>query len=410
MSKYRIGNVTIDGEDARLNDLLAGIYGKQRPLCLCVAPPIEMYIAKISGRYFIKRMPNSGSDHAATCDSYEPPAELSGLGQVMGSAIQENAEEGLTALKFDFSLSKGGSRAAPIASDAESDSVKTDGNKLSLRAALHYLWEEGGFNRWWPAMAGKRNWNVIRKFLLQAAENKTAKGAGLSEILYIPETFILDRKDEIAQRRMAQMHKIATPTKGQRKLMLLVGEVKEIAQARYGHKLVVKHLPDCHFMLNEDIHKRLNKRFGSEMALWGTVDGAHLMVIGTFSVSDTGVSSLEEAALMVVTENWIPFENMYDKMLIDALTSANRRFVKGLRYNLPSNRPLACAVLLDTQPVATAMYIIPPGATDDYLNAMNTLVDESKLANWVWNSADASMPAIAPRTSGQAPMSAADMR
>ncbi|TQC47016.1 DUF1173 family protein [Rhodococcus sp. WS4] len=35
---------------------------------------------------------------------------------------------------------------------------------------------------------------------------------------------------------------------------------------------------------------------------------------------------------MVVTENWIPFESTFDKMVIDAMTTANRPFVKGLRY------------------------------------------------------------------------------
>jgi hypothetical protein len=66
-----------------------------------------MYVAKVDDKYLIKRMPNSGSGHAPACDSYEPPPELSGLGQVIGSAIQENPDEGTTALKFDFALSKG---------------------------------------------------------------------------------------------------------------------------------------------------------------------------------------------------------------------------------------------------------------------------------------------------------------
>ncbi|MBV9035044.1 MAG: DUF1173 family protein, partial [Acidobacteriaceae bacterium] len=33
-----------------------------------------------------------------------PPAELSGLGEVLGSAIQENVNDGTTSLKFAFSL------------------------------------------------------------------------------------------------------------------------------------------------------------------------------------------------------------------------------------------------------------------------------------------------------------------
>jgi len=47
-----------------------------------------MYIAKVGNRYIVKRMPDTGQLHSPDCDSYEPPAELSGLGEVLGSAIK----------------------------------------------------------------------------------------------------------------------------------------------------------------------------------------------------------------------------------------------------------------------------------------------------------------------------------
>ncbi|WP_459203461.1 DUF1173 domain-containing protein (plasmid) [Ralstonia pseudosolanacearum] len=394
MAVYQVGSRSVHSDDPALPELLATIYAeKTRPLCLCRMPGIEMYVAKVDGKYLVKRMPNSGSDHAPACDSYEPPPELSGLGQVIGSAIQEDPEEGTTALKFDFSLSKAADRKAPTPSDKETDSVKTDGNKLTLRGTLHYLWEQAGFNRWAPTMSGKRSWYVIRKYLLQAAEDKTAKGASLADILYIPETFNADKKAEITQRRMAHMMRIAAPERGTRRLMLAIGEVKEVAQSRYGHKIVLKHLPDCHFMMNDDIHKRLLKRFEVELGLWDALEGTHLMMIGTFGIGPTGVASLEEAALMCVTENWIPFESTFDKMVLDALTQQNRRFMKGMRYNLPSTRPLACAVTSDTEP-PTAMYVIPPGASDEYAAAVDELIADSKLPSWVWSAGGAAMPAL----------------
>ncbi|ABM44338.1 MULTISPECIES: DUF1173 domain-containing protein [Burkholderiales] len=395
MAIYQIGGQSIHSDDPALSELLANIYSsRERPLCLCRTPGIEMYVAKVDEKYLIKRMPNSGSGHAPACDSYEPPPELSGLGQVIGSAIQENPDEGTTALKFDFALSKGASRSAPAPSGKETDSVKTDGNKLTLRGTLHYLWEEAGFNRWAPTMAGKRSWYVIRKYLLQAAEDKTAKGASLAGMLYMPESFNAEKKNEITQRRLAQMMRIATPEKGTRRLMLVVGEVKELAQSRYGHKIVLKHLPDCHFMMNDDIYKRLLKRFEVELGLWDALEGTHLMMIGTFSIGATGVASLEEVALMCVTENWIPFESTFEKMALDALTQQNRRFMKGMRYNLPSTRPLACAVASDTEPEPTAMYVVPPGASEDYAAAVDELIAESKLPSWKWVAGEAPMPAL----------------
>jgi hypothetical protein len=198
-----------------------------------------MYVAKVNGRFVIKRMPNTASEHDLSCESYEAPAELSGLGEVLGSAIQEHVEEGITDLKLAFSLTRRPWRAAPIPADGEPDSVTTDGKRLTLRGTLHYLWEQAGFHKWSPAMSGKRNWYVIRKFLLQAAQAKFAKGQALNDLLYIPEPFSLEHKDEIVQRRTALMAKLAAAAKNRsHSLMMLIAEVKEISAARYGYKLL----------------------------------------------------------------------------------------------------------------------------------------------------------------------------
>lgn len=397
MSTYRIGEEYIKNDDAGLTELLAEAYAnKNRPLCVCRSPAIEMYIAKVAGKLVIKRMPNSGGQHSSACDSYEPPAELSGIGQVMGSAIVENPDEGQTTLKFDFSLTKVAGRSAPIPSGVETDSVKTDGNKLTLRGTLHYLWEEAGFNRWSPSMHGKRSWYIIRKYLLQAAGDKIAKGTNLADILYVPESFSVERKDEIALRRLAHLLKATVSAKGPRKLMLVIGEVKDIEESRYGYKIVFRHLPDCHFMMNEDLHTRMQRRFKADIELCNAVKDSKLIAIGTFSVSATGIPSLEELALMPVTENWIPFESVYSKIVIDSMTRSNRRFSKGLSYNLPSTRPLACLVASDTHPAPTAMYILAPDATEDYAKALQVLIDESQLANWLWRAGDPDMPELPP--------------
>lgn len=394
-SEYRIAGGAVKSEDSHFPELLASAYAvKERPLCLCREPGIEMYLSKVAGKIVIKRMPNTGGDHAAACESYEPPPELSGLGQVMGSAILEDPDNGQTALKLDFSLTKSPNRAAPIPSGAEADVVKTDGNKLSLRGMLHYLWEEAGFNKWSPSMQGKRSWYVIRKFLMLAAEDKIAKGASLGDILYIPESFNLDKQDEIAQRRIAQMSKVATPQNGTRRLMLLIGEVKEIGQSRYGYKIVLKHLPDCPFMLNEDLHKRIKKRFEVELGLWDALEDTRLIIIGTFGVGSTGIPTLEEVALMSVTDAWLPIDHTFDKSLVDAMVKDKRRFIKGLRYNLPTARPLACMVASDTQPNPTALYVIPPSASDDYVNAVAELIANSKMASWEWRAGAVTMPAL----------------
>jgi len=212
--------------------------------------------------------------------------------------------------------------------------------------------------------------------------------------LYLPESFSADRKDEIRERRAAHMMTAAIPQKRARRLMLAIGEVKAIATSRYGYKIVLKHSPDFPFMLNEDSHQRLQKRFDAALGLWDAMDDVHLMIIETFGVSVAGIASFEEVALMTVTEQWLPMEHAFDKALIDMMVREKRRFVTGLRYNLPSTRPLACIVACDTTPHPTAMYIVPPGVSNEYNVALNELVEQSKLASWVWRAGAAGMPAL----------------
>lgn len=143
--------------------LAAAHADRVRPACLCRpgGGEREMYIARLGADpYVVKRMPDTGMVHAPDCPSYLPPESLSGLGQVLGAAIQESADTGITALRLGLRMGKA-DRNAPTATgggDGSSDSVSTDGTRLTLRAVLHYLWQEAGLATWSPGMTGKRNW------------------------------------------------------------------------------------------------------------------------------------------------------------------------------------------------------------------------------------------------------------
>ena len=86
-----------------------------------------MYVARLGDGYLIKRMPYTGSHHAPDCPSYEPPAEFSGLGQVLGTAITEDPVNGVTALKLGFSMSKAGARSIdPGSGDGSDAKIRRD--------------------------------------------------------------------------------------------------------------------------------------------------------------------------------------------------------------------------------------------------------------------------------------------
>lgn len=395
MSKLKLFNRLFEVGDPELDVALEEAHTHHvRPLCMCRPPGVQMYIAHAAGKFIVKRMPDSGSEHAPACDSYEPPPELSGLGEVSGTAIVEDAETGITTLKFDFVLSKMGSRAAPPPpSGAPSDTVRTDGKKLTLRGALHYMWDEAGLNKWYPAMEGKRNWFIVRKALLAAASGKKTKASFLNEILFIPETFSVAHADEIRVRRIAQFAK-AKAEDSKKNLLLAIVEVKEFSTTRYGFKVVAKQMPDCPFMLNEDIYKRLTQRYKQTIDIWNECEGTKLIMISTVSVSAAGYAHVEEAAMMLVSREWLPAEDMYDIELIERMVHAQRRFTKGLRYNLGQDKVLASVVASDTKPTPTAMYIIPAGAKADYSEMVAELINSSKMGSWTWDIGSGHFPRL----------------
>lgn len=155
-------------------------------------------------------------------------------------------------------------------------------------------------------------------------------------------------------------------------LMLLVGETKEIAPAKFGQKLIIKHAPDCAFLLRADIAQRLAKRFSPVLELWAAMDDLHLMVFGTFSVNQLGVPSMEELTAMLVNEQWIPIDGPHDKALVDHLIRDRRHFDKGMRYNLGTDQPVASADLCDTD-APVAMCLIAPQASAPYRQALEVL-------------------------------------
>ena len=178
MAKYIIHNNIVSDEDPNFESMLESVYKTDcRPLCICTEPGIEMQISKINDHYVINRLPNKRGNHLHPCVSAETPPELSGLGDLMGTAIQE--KDGVTLLKFDFPLSHRPEKTSVTAvtekdEDEEKESVKTANKRFSLRATLHYLWQEGGLNRWSPTMK-KISWRDVYGQILSQLDHKKSK-------------------------------------------------------------------------------------------------------------------------------------------------------------------------------------------------------------------------------------------
>ena len=338
--------------------------GRVRPLCLCQSPGVQMYIAAAGDALIVKRMPGTAAAHDIRCRSWLPPGELSGYGAVAEQSIVDNPADGTTALRLGFSLSKSGNRAAPEPSGSPSDTVQTDGNKLSLRAVLHYLWDEAELTTWHPGFAGHRSWAVVHRRLREAVDGKLVRKNPLGASLFVPEPFSADRKAELEQRRIKAWAPARRQPGKPAKLLIGVGEIKAIEPANHGFKMQVRHQPGHPWFLNEDLHRKLAKRFATELELWHMAEAGdvRLLAVCTFSVSQAGYANVEELSLMTTDHNWLPFTGDADRALLGTAIAEERSFRKVLSYN-GSATPMASLVFTDTHP-AIAAFVDRPVVDD----------------------------------------------
>lgn len=233
ISRYRLGHVRFSEETDGLQAMLARAHeDRVRPLCQCCGAEPPMYVARINGSYHLKRMPGTGHLHALSCVSFDPPAELSGLGPLAGHAIIAD-EGGSTLLKLDFALSERGGRAAAVGDegDTDSSSVAASPGKLRLRALLHYLWEAAGLTRW-RKVYQRRSWWVVQRELLRAAAQARVKGGPLAGILFVPHPYVLEDKERLAAERRRFLHRLQPAPGKPAPLGILIAELKGFEPAQ----------------------------------------------------------------------------------------------------------------------------------------------------------------------------------
>lgn len=397
--RFAIGGRVVDADDPQLQALLAQAYeAPGRPRCLCVAGGVEMYVA-LHRQYQIKRMPDTGEQHHPACPSYEPGAATSGLGELVGEAVVQ-LDPGRVELHVDFPWARVPGRAAVSRGAAEAADVGCTPRRMSLRALMHFLFERAGFNRWSPAMAGKRNQAVLHKYLLQAAEAVQVKGEPLSDRLYVPEAFSESAKAEQAERRRARLS-VLQPRDGRQPLAVVLGEFKGWEQAPSGTRVWIRHMPDAPLLADARTWARAQRNFSP---LFDALDsdggrGLRLMLVALVQARREHTYEIDLASLMLTSEEWIPLEGVHEAPLIRALVAQGRRFVKPLRYDARTAAEFANAILLDAGPVPVPLHVLSAFMRPIETEAKSRAIGLAGGRAWAW-STDGRMPDL-PGAEGQ---------
>lgn len=399
MGQLMLNNERVDDniEDVELQEHLKRHYDLQKgkpATCLCQTVPPRMYIAKVGDRYILKRWPGSGHEHDVSCDRYEPPLEASGIGKLMGHAIDEDPNTGNVNLALGFSLKRSPRTIEEMKKVVEKGQeaeihegpAHQSNTKLSLRATLHYFWEGAKLNHWRPNMTGKRNWRFLYQSLKEYARHLTSKGHVLANRLYIPEPFQAEDKERIRMRRRAFFQTVAS-NKPSRDLLMFLFEIKSIDVVDGGYAITAKNVPDDKFYVSEDTYKIMMSRYGNEIAMFKreadrkpdpTDPPNHLVGLGTLSVKESGIATIEDIVVMMTTNNWIPIADATDEILVKYATTERRQFMKPLRYNTGPGQPIASLIMLDTPERATSVWVFKPSDSEVLIDRRNDAISAGR--------------------------------
>ena len=396
MSRYRIGDTDVSSGDPGFAAIIEKAYkDKVSPLCLCREDGVPMYIAHYEAGYFVKRLPDSALHHSAQCDSFESPAELSGLGDVAGSAIQVD-DDGQTNLKLAFSLSRNAAQEKTN-EGAEKTSATASGSRLTLRGLLHHFWDRSKLTYWEPDKK-KPSWFSVRKELLKVSAETRTKKSPFADVLFIPEYFDPTRSAEILHRRTRALAPAMGKANAGKKLMVLIGELKSFSDAANRYTMRIKHLHDFPFRMSQDLYKRFHKVFNATIGHWTAVPEGHMVVAATFTIDGNGFPEAHEITAMLTDELWIPLENQYDQQIVELLVTKRRSFHKEMRYNLTSDKAIASFMLRDIDGDPLPMYLDLGDAVSKWASpeSIEELIEASNLDSWLWNPMNGVPPPLPP--------------
>ncbi len=391
--RFAILGQVIEDDSPQLQEALAKVYDtSERPRCLCVPNGVEMYVAR-HRRFVIKRMPDSGSAHHPGCPSFEPEAQLSGLGELIGDAVLESVP-GQVELRVDFPWTRMTGHSVPRGEPHEVVEVGVPRLRMTLRALLHFLFERACFNRWSPAMAGKRNQGVLCKYLLEAAEEIMVKGVPLAQRLYVPEPFSETAKAEVAGRRREKLA-VLRPHDGLTPLALVVGDYKGNDVTAQGRRVWIRHMPDAPLLIAARNWERIERVFAPlfEARDADTGHPVRLVMAALIRARREYTYEIEAVSLMLTSEQWIPLDGVHDLPLIIALVAQHRRFVKPLRYDARSATAFPNALLLDAGPAPVPLHVVSAFMDTKERAAKEKAVAACKDDAWVWRT-DQPMPPL----------------
>lgn len=307
-------------------------------LCTCQGRPLNLVIRERAGRLFLAAWPDQASKHALDCPFYSDHKDLYGPG-----AIVRNGD--VTSVQLTHALvqpSRHSTRStAQIRTPGSGNPVERKKPKESMHmwGLLHFLWEEGGLNRWHPGW--HRDWGLVRYMLRRVAQSTMIESRPLLESLYVPPVWNPAQKAVIKDNwrmfcePLEKNHRRSDMVAS----AFVIGTVRNLIPTEFGHAIELHHHAhrfylDKFMSDNAAQYSRRGWAAAKQLEMAGSADTKPYVVAAMrVEASSTGVMTVVEIALMRVSPRYIPVDSSYEDRLVQRLLEQDRQFIKPLHYD-----------------------------------------------------------------------------
>lgn len=266
-----------------------------------------MVLRRFNGKVFLARWPDTGERHSSGCPSYDPSSNP--------AAVHE-LEDGGIEIRASFSLSASSPRQndrPALSNKSRQTETVVQHEQLDLAGVLHELWRRASFDKWFPAMAGRRNWGVVKHHLSIAASAVHVGPWLLGDHLLAVDKFSRSTPGfvEMQTQRLRSMideHGVA----------VLLAPVKSVERSRFGIRVEFFHLPSVSF------YKSSMLQIGEQLRCLPA--GHRLIALAIIDVRGRNFH-IRDAGAITVTSQWLPYDMPSDAITIEALVAHDQRFM-----------------------------------------------------------------------------------
>lgn len=385
--------------------VLKDAYRLAEVCCQCRGAGLKRLAVKYYGAsdsFDLAKFALSGYEHAADCKYLNAGDQVNGpdgsragvLDVQPDGSVKIRLEIGMT-VRDGVDLDAASTHPARPARPAS-----TRQSAIKLAGLLHYLWDAATLNQWRPYWNGKRNARQVFWRLDRAAEDVHAGELKLSDQLLLPA---LTADGSEAERNRTR---IRTSLKGKNRMLIIAPLASYTAEreVRMAKDLAITGFHGIpRAFMRPGQWETLNKRYRHAVAGWRA--GQTTIVIAQIEVREREgrqSANVVDAAVMAVSQHWIPTESSHERIVAEKLVNEGRAFSKPLRYNQASEVVFPDFVLIDCAGGEVPLEVF--GRTDEeYLKrkAEKTAYYDKRYGDqgwWRWDATrDIAVPTFPPK-------------